>query len=49
LGEFEANSKEEAIELALEKNGDTISLCHQCSRKISDVTIYDEDICVEEI
>ena len=49
LGEFEANSKEEAIEMALEETGDTICLCHQCSRKISDVTISDEDIYVEEI
>lgn len=49
LGEFEANSIEEAREMALEKSGDTICLCHQCSKEISDVTISDEEIYVEEI
>lgn len=54
LEEFEANSIEEAREMALEKSGDIVCLCHQRSRKISDVTISDEekniwDIWVEEI
>lgn len=34
LGEFEASSKEEAEEMAL--NDATCSLCHQCSREIED-------------
>lgn len=52
LGDFEANSEEEAIEKAMEKQGcDTISLCWQCSRKVGELTLSDrdEDIFVEEI
>lgn len=34
IGEYDANTPEEAIELAYNDAG--VSLCHQCSRKISD-------------
>lgn len=52
LGDFEANSKEEALEKAMEKQGsDTISLCWQCSREVGELTLSDreEDIFIEEL
>lgn len=52
LGNFEADSREKAIEMAMEKQGcDTISLCWQCARKVGELTISDrdEDIFVEEL
>ena len=52
LGEFEADSKDEAIEKAFEAQGcDTITLCYHCSRTVGDLTLSDreEDIEVEEI
>ena len=46
LGEFEANSKKEAEEIAWEK--DTyISLCYQCSREVDIGDIY--EVQVEEV
>lgn len=52
LGEFEADSEEEAIEKAFEAQGtDTISLCYHCSRNVGELTLSsrDEDIEVEKI
>jgi phosphoribosyl-ATP pyrophosphohydrolase len=52
LGVVEANNKEEAVEIAMERLGcDTISLCWECSRKVGELTIScdDEDIEIEEI
>lgn len=34
LGEFEANSKEEAVNKGEEKGDTWVSLCHQCSDEI---------------
>jgi hypothetical protein len=34
LGEFEANSKEEAEQMALESNKNHVSLCHHCSNDL---------------
>lgn len=41
LGEFEANTAEEAVEMAL--NGPTayVSLCHQCASECEDPEITD--------
>jgi len=38
LGEYEADSEEQAIEMALEENGH-VSLCHQCSGECEDAEI----------
>lgn len=35
LGEFEANSQEEAEEMAAESPGNYASLCHQCAKEVS--------------
>lgn len=34
LGEFEAETKEEAIEMALASNENHVSLCHHCSGQV---------------
>jgi hypothetical protein len=35
IGTYEAETKEEAIEMAMDDNGNHyISLCHQCSREV---------------
>jgi len=39
LGEYEANSKEEAIEMALNSNEAHVSMCHQCSDQCEDPMI----------
>lgn len=38
LGEFDADTEEEAIEMALNENGH-ISLCHQCDSECEDPQI----------
>jgi len=43
LGVFEAFSKEEAIEKALKSGEFYVSLCHQCSKEISDPEIQSAD------
>lgn len=47
LGEFEAENKEEAIEMALNEHDCT--LCHQCADLISDPSIVDDSIEAEEV
>lgn len=47
LGEFEAESKEEAVALALESEGGIISLCHQCVSECEDGTV--EEAVADEI
>lgn len=52
LGDVEANSKKEAVEKAMERQGsDTVQLCWQCSQKAGELTLSDrdEDIFVEEL
>ena len=39
LGEFEADSEEEAIEMALNSEEASVSICHQCSHDVSDPEI----------
>lgn len=34
LGDFEADTQEQAIELALDSDTNHASLCHQCAREI---------------
>lgn len=46
LGEYEADTKDQAIELAMKESGH-VSLCWQCSREIDDPEI--EDTTAEEI
>lgn len=41
LGEFEANSEEEAVELALNSEEACVSLCHQCSGDCEDPEIHE--------
>lgn len=42
IGEFEANSKEEAEEMASESVGcDVVSLCHECSGEVDELLITD--------
>lgn len=36
LGEYEAESAEEAVEMALAEKGGPISLCHHCSQECED-------------
>lgn len=36
LGEYEADSSEQAIEMALAAEGGPISLCHNCSSQCED-------------
>ena len=40
LGEFRANTKQEAIDKAVKAN-DWISLCHQCASECEDAEIQD--------
>jgi len=46
IGEFEASSKEEAMEIALKSDEMYISLCHQCSSECEDAEI--DEVFVEE-
>lgn len=41
LGYFEANSPEEAVEMALDSQDAHVSVCHQCADEISDPEIED--------
>ena len=43
LGAFEASSKEEAEEIAMESDEACISLCHQCSRECEDPVVDKAD------
>ena len=36
IGEFEAETKEKAIEMAQESDNASVSLCHQCSPECED-------------
>lgn len=45
LGTFEAETAEQAEEMALEKNGH-VSVCHQCCREVEDPEI--QECIVEE-
>lgn len=52
LGEFEADSKDEAIEKAFEAQGcNVIKLCYHCAHKVGELYLSDrdEDIEVEEM
>jgi hypothetical protein len=41
LGEFEADTEEEAIEMALSSENAYVSLCHQCSGECENPEIHD--------
>jgi hypothetical protein len=41
LGEFEADSEEEAIEMALNSEEAYVSMCHQCSSNCEDPEIHE--------
>lgn len=45
LGDFEAETKEEAIKLALESEAASVSLCHQCAGECEDPEIHDAIAC----
>lgn len=47
LGEFEADTPEVAIELALQSDAASVSLCHHCSSECEDPQI--EEAIAEEI
>ena len=47
LGEVEAENAEEAMEKAWDLPDTYVSLCHQCSHKVGEISI--EEIEVEEI
>lgn len=47
LGEFEAETAEEAVQLALDSDAASCSVCHQCSSEVEDPEI--EDAVAEEI
>lgn len=42
LGEFEADTKEAAISLALEENPPDAQLCHQCAGEVELGEFYEE-------
>lgn len=39
LGEYQAETKEEAEDMALRDNGGGVSLCHRCSTHIDDPAV----------
>lgn len=41
MGEFEADSPEEAIELAMAGEGAHCSVCHHCSSQVEDPEIHE--------
>lgn len=41
LGEYEAETAEAAVEMALNEKGGYISLCHECAHKIEEPEITD--------
>lgn len=47
IGEFEAESKEQAEEMAWSDNEACVSLCHQCSSEAEDPEI--EELVIEEV
>lgn len=48
LGEFEANSKEEAEEMVRDTHeGEAINLCWQCSKEVDDLTVTENIEIVE--
>lgn len=49
LGEYEADSEDEAIQMALDDADPDMSLCYECSRKFSDSGMLDEESCMAEI
>lgn len=44
IGEFEADSKEEAIKMAWEHENAEVNLCHQCSDDCEDANIAEMDV-----
>ncbi len=44
LGEFEAETPEEAKEMAIEAEEAHVSFCHQCSRECSDPEIHEATV-----
>lgn len=49
LGEYEADSEEEAIEKALEDAECDIRLCYHCSQEFVDSGMIDEDSCAVDL
>lgn len=49
LGEYEADSQEEAIQMALDDAEPDMGLCYTCSRKFADSGMLDEESCTAEI
>lgn len=49
LGEYEAESKEEAIEKALEETECDATLCCCCSKEFVDSGVLDEDSCIVDL
>lgn len=49
LGEYEAESKEEAIKMALEEAEPDVVLCVQCSREFVDSGTLDEESCTVDV
>lgn len=49
LGEYEADSEEEAIEMALEEAECDATLCCHCSKEFVDSGILDEDSCTFDL
>lgn len=45
LGTYEADSEDEAIEMALEEAESDICLCGQCSQEFVDGGVLDEESC----
>jgi hypothetical protein len=41
LGEFEAETEEQAVEIALSSNSAYVSLCHHCAGECGDAEIRD--------
>ena len=49
LGEYEADSEEEAIEIALEEVEPDAVLCVQCSKEFVDSGTLDEESCTVDV
>jgi len=49
IGDFEAESVEEAIEMAINSGECCASLCHQCSDECEDPDVTIDEDCVTEI
>lgn len=49
LGEYEAESEEEAIEMALEEAEADAILCAQCSKEFVDSGSLDEESCTVDV